>query len=63
MATDRQYQNALRDLLGGKNDVERGIILDADCAVNRGIGGAFVQCWFWIADDDMDDEGPYGVGA
>ena len=61
MPTDRQYQNALRDFLGGKNDVERGIILDADCGVERGPNGAWVQVWFWVDDDNFENEGPFGV--
>ena len=55
MPTDRQYQNALRELLGGQNDVERGVILDSDCGVDRAANGAWVQCWFWIDDSDFDD--------
>lgn len=55
MSTDREYQNALRDLLGGKNDVERGIILDQNCQVDRQPNGAWVQVWFWVGNEDMEE--------
>lgn len=59
MPTDQEYRNVLRDTVRGLSGFE----IRPDAPVDRETNGAWVQVWMLVDNEEIGDQGPYGVGA